>query len=160
MQPTPVIGGVWFLLIGLAGVLAGVILLKTGIWPRRIGDAPHCRKCDYNLTGSVSEICPECGTPRTPRNIRYGKRRRDVPRIVAGLVCLTIACCCFVPATIRTVRQRSWVRFYPTSWVIELLDSPDWLLLRKAWRLTLIMPYLISILEFHIGLWNNIIKQR
>ena len=24
---------------------------------------PHCAKCDYNLTGNVSGICPECGTP-------------------------------------------------------------------------------------------------
>ena len=23
----------------------------------------HCRKCGYNLTGNVSGICPECGTP-------------------------------------------------------------------------------------------------
>ena len=24
---------------------------------------PHCATCDYNLTGNVSGICPECGTP-------------------------------------------------------------------------------------------------
>ena len=24
---------------------------------------PHCRKCSYNLTGNISGICPECGTP-------------------------------------------------------------------------------------------------
>jgi len=23
----------------------------------------HCRKCEYDLTGNVSGICPECGTP-------------------------------------------------------------------------------------------------
>jgi hypothetical protein len=23
----------------------------------------HCRECGYNLTGNVSGICPECGTP-------------------------------------------------------------------------------------------------
>jgi len=22
-----------------------------------------CRKCDYDLTGNVSDVCPECGTP-------------------------------------------------------------------------------------------------
>lgn len=29
---------------------------------------PHgyCRKCRYNLTGNVSGICPECGTPIRP----------------------------------------------------------------------------------------------
>ncbi len=23
----------------------------------------HCLACDYNLTGNVSGVCPECGTP-------------------------------------------------------------------------------------------------
>ena len=25
----------------------------------------HCLKCGYNLTGNVSGVCPECGTPTT-----------------------------------------------------------------------------------------------
>ncbi|MCC7291110.1 MAG: hypothetical protein IT449_03495 [Phycisphaerales bacterium] len=25
-----------------------------------------CTQCEYDLTGNVSGICPECGTPRTP----------------------------------------------------------------------------------------------
>jgi hypothetical protein len=25
--------------------------------------AGHCRRCGYNLTGNVSGVCPECGTP-------------------------------------------------------------------------------------------------
>lgn len=25
--------------------------------------APSCRKCSYNLTGNISGLCPECGTP-------------------------------------------------------------------------------------------------
>ena len=31
---------------------------------RRVAEdgMPHCAKCDYNLTGNVSGICPECGT--------------------------------------------------------------------------------------------------
>jgi hypothetical protein len=23
----------------------------------------HCRNCGYDLTGNVSGVCPECGTP-------------------------------------------------------------------------------------------------
>ena len=30
---------------------------------RQADGMPHCPKCDYNLTGNVSGICPECGTP-------------------------------------------------------------------------------------------------
>lgn len=26
-------------------------------------ETPHCRVCQYNLTGNLSGICPECGTP-------------------------------------------------------------------------------------------------
>lgn len=28
----------------------------------------QCSKCDYDLTGNVSGVCPECGTPVPPRN--------------------------------------------------------------------------------------------
>ncbi len=28
---------------------------------RRVGVTPDCRSCDYNLTGNVSGVCPECG---------------------------------------------------------------------------------------------------
>jgi len=27
----------------------------------RTGDTPHCPRCDYDLTGNVSGVCPECG---------------------------------------------------------------------------------------------------
>ena len=43
---------------------------------------PHCAKCDYNLTGNVSGVCPECGTPipgdliRTDDAPRAKRRRR------------------------------------------------------------------------------------
>jgi len=46
----------------LLGVSAapGVVLL----WRHRRRRLPgFCRKCGYNLTGNVSGICPECGTP-------------------------------------------------------------------------------------------------
>lgn len=32
-------------------------------WRRLHAPLPgHCRKCDYNLTGNLSGVCPECGT--------------------------------------------------------------------------------------------------
>ena len=43
-------------------LLLGLWLLKTGLWPRRRGDTPYCRKCGYNLTALTSERCPECGS--------------------------------------------------------------------------------------------------
>jgi hypothetical protein len=35
---------------------------------REIGDR-HCRKCDYNLTGNVSGVCPECGEKITATTV-------------------------------------------------------------------------------------------
>jgi len=38
--------------------------LTAALWwlDRRIPTG-HCQKCGYNLTGNVSGVCPECGTP-------------------------------------------------------------------------------------------------
>ena len=48
--------GVNALFYGLAGAFIG--------WLKRRRRAPpgHCQKCDYDLTGNESGICPECGT--------------------------------------------------------------------------------------------------
>ena len=49
--------------------VAGAILPAIWLWRyrrhRRLRSdgMPHCAKCDYNLTGNISGICPECGTP-------------------------------------------------------------------------------------------------
>jgi len=37
---------------------------------RRRGSATVCQTCGYNLTGNASGVCPECGTPVTPRSER------------------------------------------------------------------------------------------
>jgi hypothetical protein len=39
----------------------GVLCLAIVSAPRY--SPGHCQSCDYNLTGNVSGICPECGTP-------------------------------------------------------------------------------------------------
>ncbi len=32
-----------------------------------------CTKCDYDLTGLTSDICPECGTPISPNPLQWAK---------------------------------------------------------------------------------------
>ncbi len=41
-------------------VVTGVVLGRIRFCPQPRG---HCAGCGYNLTGNVSGICPECGTP-------------------------------------------------------------------------------------------------
>ena len=45
-------------LIPLAAVVA--------LWPRRAVPPSGCTRCGYGLTGSVSGVCPGCGTRTTP----------------------------------------------------------------------------------------------
>jgi hypothetical protein len=46
----------------LFAVAAVPTLLLCYVDRRRIPPG-HCRHCGYNLTGNISGVCPECGTP-------------------------------------------------------------------------------------------------
>jgi len=49
-----------FVVILLLLAVEGAILLALGLRVRRRGETPHCRRCDYALTGLASpERCPE-----------------------------------------------------------------------------------------------------
>ncbi len=44
------------------------VLLLPGLaalipWRRRRRTVGHCTQCEYDLTGNVSGVCPECGAP-------------------------------------------------------------------------------------------------
>ena len=53
----------WFLCT-LTAILPAIWLWRYRRDRRARRDGmPHCVYCDYNLTGNVSGICPECGTP-------------------------------------------------------------------------------------------------
>ncbi len=54
-----------------AAVAAGTYLpcraLYTGLrWEPDPTDTRFCQQCDYDLTGNVSGVCPECGTAIPP----------------------------------------------------------------------------------------------
>ena len=48
------------------GAFAGALHLRWWRDLRRPPPTHLCRACAYDLTGNVSGICPECGTPLTP----------------------------------------------------------------------------------------------
>jgi len=60
-------------LVGLAILVWGSALGVRGLFclERLLSDrALRCPSCDYNLTGNVSGVCPECGTPIDARQHR------------------------------------------------------------------------------------------
>jgi hypothetical protein len=82
-----------FPVLGTLVVLLCVVLVRWLVesWRSgRKGDAPHCAKCDYDLTGSSGTICPECGTPIHPNSIVRGEPGRDWPAIVIVGFCLLV----------------------------------------------------------------------
>ncbi len=77
--------------LAIALSLLGLALLIFGIRGRRAGTAPHCRACNFDVTG-VSTTCPECGRDLTkPRATTRGARRRRPIVATTGALLLTAA---------------------------------------------------------------------
>ena len=55
----------YWLLLGAASVVAAVPAAAAVSTGRRVRRARlgRCRACDYDLTGNLSGVCPECGRP-------------------------------------------------------------------------------------------------
>jgi len=116
------------LLIGVSLIVVGGPMLKRGWWPRRIGDTPHCRKCDYILSGDQRR-CPECGTTLGPRTVVRGERRRRglLAAIGGALIALGLLGLVQLPLTLAI--NIHWNHYVPLSWLlpkIDLTDSPQW----------------------------------
>ena len=69
--PLPDVRRIAMTLVSSADPLVATTVLLWYWWPVLRGraspaldpDVPHCARCGYNLTGNVSGVCPECGTP-------------------------------------------------------------------------------------------------
>jgi hypothetical protein len=117
------------LLVSAILLVIGAFLLKRGAWPRRVGDTPHCPKCDYILSGDQRR-CPECGTAVDASNVVRGDRR---PRVILagvggalvglGVAILLLSCAAFLYNGI------DWRRHEPLSWLLKAvsnINSPAW----------------------------------
>lgn len=71
--------------------LAGAVVAIVGVLGKRIGVAPHCGHCSFDLSGlnlasGASPNCPECGATLSGRRaIRHGRLLRRTQLIVLGL---------------------------------------------------------------------------
>jgi hypothetical protein len=112
----------------LAQIITALCLLTTGCWlcifsikRKRTGDQPHCRKCDYQLTGIATEQthCPECGKSLiSPKAIVHGKRSLHKPLLFTGLFLILFACQMSAKSAYTFYKTHGWIKLKPTAWVI------------------------------------------
>jgi hypothetical protein len=111
------------LVVTIILLICGIGLLWRGQWPKRAGLTPHCRGCNYILTGLAADRCPECGQSLGPRNTVLGERRRRPAMAAVGIFLLLIALgLCVAPFT-TAWQQIQWYHYRPTSWVFADLES-------------------------------------
>ncbi|MCC7291289.1 MAG: hypothetical protein IT449_04400 [Phycisphaerales bacterium] len=113
------------LLLCLTGLLTGLVLVTLALIGRRVGDAPHCRGCGYNLTGLDDPRCPECGVERSPRTVRRGLRRRRRGLLALGMTLTTPALAGLTFLVVARYRAINVYDYYPASWLITLADRDE-----------------------------------
>lgn len=106
----------------LLGV-ASLVMLVWSRWPRRVGDALHCRRCDYNLTGSA-ETCPECGAALTEsRAIVLGQKRPRRRLLIAGISLLALWLAGTAAGIYLSRSTIDWYAYSPTWMLLSNLRS-------------------------------------
>jgi len=93
--------------------VAGLAILILG-WRARAGEAPHCRKCNFDLSGlGTPEQCPECGRGLThSRAIRRGAPRKRRSLVLAGGAVLFASLVAL--GWVFASTQTQWNKYKPT----------------------------------------------
>ena len=119
------------LFLALPPLLLSLVLLKLAYFSRRRGTTPHCRKCNYTLTGLNSERCPECGQALAEETVVHGERTRHPIIGAVGSLLLLLA----IANTAISLAGGGfdWYRYKPTSWVIDDAGDPAADVALRAW---------------------------
>ena len=120
--------------------LLGARLLYAGR-KQRVGNDPHCAKCDYLLIGLPNssrglpvQRCPECGEILLLANVVYGEPRRNWRIFTAGWVLLigvVILFCCTGVASLQDV---DWYQYKPAHFVLNDLNSGKLADQQRSWK--------------------------
>ena len=119
------------LFLALPPLLLGLVLVKLAYFPRRRGNTPHCRKCNYTLTGLSSDRCPECGQVLNEDTIVHGERTRH--QILGGVASSLLLLAVAITAVILASDRIDWYQYKPTSWVIDDAASATPAEATRAW---------------------------
>lgn len=112
-------------------ILLGIELIWVGFWPRRKGDAPHCRGCGYALVGNESGACPECGREWTDTTVLRGERHRRKGIGIAGSLLLLLGLA--IGGGLRLI-DIDWYRYLPESLVVKDAGSSNSTIATRAWN--------------------------
>jgi hypothetical protein len=124
---------------GISGLFLLALLLSLEVAllyagrRRRIGDEPHCRRCNYLLRGLQSERCPECGAVLSPAAIVHGERRRRWGAFAAGWLILALVGAMLVASSADSVRNIDWYEYTPMYFVLRDLNSAQPASVQRAW---------------------------
>ncbi|MAX26361.1 MAG: hypothetical protein CMJ19_17860 [Phycisphaeraceae bacterium] len=109
-------------IIGLPLLIVGSRLLFIALYRVRHGNQPHCRKCDYQLTGMTTEqtCCPECGgNLRSAKAIVKGTRQTNNPLIFTSIIMVLIASGLLGKSAHVFHTTNQWIKYKPTAWLIN-----------------------------------------
>jgi hypothetical protein len=121
-------------LAALAVTLTGLLLLVRGLRGRKVNTDPLCRKCRYDLTGLVSERCPECGSVVAEVGTITSHRHRRWGLALAGLVLLSPWLPLLWTGGLGHLGSLDGYRYKPAAWVFNDMDSDNPSLVNRAAR--------------------------
>src|SRR5262245_33258446 len=98
-----------------------MVLITLGLRGHRYGETPYCGACGYNLTGSVAERCPECGSTFLERDVVFGQQTRRP--VVIGLGCAALVLSGL--GILGSLNQVDWYQWCPDFLVISNLRSSN-----------------------------------
>ena len=113
----------WWSLWLIAGGCGVMVVVVLGLWltgrlKRRVGTEPHCRKCNYPLTGLESDRCPECGTELVEgRTVILGRRKAATGLVVFANVLLIVGLAAMFLAARAGYEKTPWFQLMPLSMV-------------------------------------------
>ena len=107
-------------LVGLVATLVpGCFLFVYGLRGRWVGDEPHCRKCNYNLTGLPSQQCLECGTDVSGKNVVIGRRHRRWRALVPAPLLLLVSITGLGLGAYGQAKGINWYAYLPTFVLLQ-----------------------------------------